>query len=53
MASDDDEEMAAHLIDLLKYEAKAANIGLKSRKIVEEKFSLASQLQKTMELYAL
>ena len=30
---------------------KAARFGARGRKIVEEKFSLASQLNKTLELY--
>lgn len=49
--SDDDKAMAQNLIELLKNENKAKEFGLKGRKIVEEKFSTAAQLEKTLELY--
>lgn len=51
VASNDDNSMAGRLIEMLDDEAKAKDFGVKGRKIIEQKFSPASQLQKTMELY--
>lgn len=49
--SDDDTALANRLIELLQDEEKAVSFGEKGRKIVEEKFSLQTQLNKTLELY--
>ena len=49
--SDDDETMACRLIELLESEAKIAAFGENGRRAVAEKFSLGTQLQKTLELY--
>lgn len=51
--SDDDEAMADHLIKLLQNPEKARKMGEAGRAIVEEKFSCAAQLEKTLELYEL
>jgi len=51
VASDDDENLANRLIELLSDTEKAQNFGRKGRKIVEEKFSLDAQLSKTLKLY--
>jgi len=50
--SDDDTALAGRLIDLLQNEEKAREFGEKGRQIVVEKFSLASQLENTLKLYA-
>ncbi|MGI8640132.1 MAG: glycosyltransferase [Pyrinomonadaceae bacterium] len=49
--SNDDEAMANHLIRLLQNTEKARRMGEFGRKIVEEKFSGAAQLERTLELY--
>jgi glycosyltransferase involved in cell wall biosynthesis len=49
--SDDDAAMANRLIELLQTEEKARNFGRKGRKITEEKFSCAAQLENTLKLY--
>ncbi len=49
--SDDAEAMAARLIELLRDQEKARKFGAKGRKIVEEKFSCAAQLENTLRLY--
>ena len=49
--SDDDETMANRLVELLENEGKAARFGKNAKKIIEEKFSLENQLNKTLELY--
>ena len=49
--SDDAETMANHLIKFLSDEEKAAKFGANAKKNVTEKFSLESQLKKTLELY--
>lgn len=49
--SDDDAAMSKHLIELLKDEKKARQMGESGRKIVEEKFSCRSQLENTLKLY--
>jgi L-malate glycosyltransferase len=51
VASDDDAAMANRLIELLQTEEKAREFGMKAREIVEEKFSLAAQLENTLKLY--
>lgn len=51
VASDDDEAMAEHLIELLEDETKASAFGAKGKLIVNEKFSQRSQLRATIELY--
>ena len=50
--SDDDENMANRLIELLQNEVKTADFGLRGRRLVEEKFSLDSQLEQTLKLYS-
>lgn len=49
--SNDDETMANRLIELLENQEKAARFGQNAKRIVEERFSLRSQLDKTLELY--
>ena len=49
--SDDDENMANRLIELLQNEVKTADFGGRGRHLVEERFSLESQLERTLELY--
>jgi L-malate glycosyltransferase len=49
--SDDDESMANGLIDLLQNEKKAREFGEAGRRMVEENFSVAAQLERTIELY--
>ena len=49
--SNNDGEMANHLIELLENEGKAKRFGEKGRQIVEEKFSCEAQLKNTLELY--
>jgi glycosyltransferase involved in cell wall biosynthesis len=49
--SDDDEQMAGRLIELLNDTARAAQFGVQGRKIVREKFSQRRQLDETLALY--
>jgi glycosyltransferase involved in cell wall biosynthesis len=49
--SDDSEAMANRLIELLENEERARKFGEKGRKVVEEKFSVAAQLENTLKLY--
>ncbi len=49
--SDDHDAMANRLLELLQNEAKIAAFGEKGRRLVEEKFSLNSQLAETLMLY--
>ncbi len=49
--SNDDEAMANRLIELLQNPEKAKKMGELGREMVEEKFSCAAQLEKTIELY--
>lgn len=49
--SNDDQEMASRLAELLADETKAERLGSNGRDIVEQKFSLDNQLRKTLELY--
>ncbi len=51
IASEDDETLAAKLIDLLSDEGKANQFGAEGRRIVGDKFSENSQLQNTIQLY--
>ena len=51
VASDDDAAMANYLSELLLNPERAETMGELGRKIVEEKFSCATQLEKTIELY--
>ncbi len=51
VASGDDAAMAARLIELLDNEPKAGEMGITGKNVVEQKFSSASQLAKTIELY--
>jgi len=51
--SNDDEAMANRLIELLENEEKAVKFGEKAKQIVEEKFSMRNQLDKTLELYGI
>jgi len=51
VAANDDQAMANRLIELLENPGKAKAMGLKGRKIVEEKFSVAAQIEKTLTLY--
>ena len=51
IASDDDEMLAARLIELLGDEEKARSLGARGRQLAEEKFSLAAQLENTLKLY--
>jgi L-malate glycosyltransferase len=49
--SDDDEALAARLIELLENPRQARKFGERGRQIVKEKFSTAAQLAKTLQLY--
>ena len=49
--SDDDQSMANRLIELLQNSQKAFEMGKKGRMIVEKKFSLEAQTEKTLALY--
>jgi glycosyltransferase involved in cell wall biosynthesis len=51
VASNDDEAMANCLSELLQNPEKAKEMGKLGRKTVEENFSCASQLEKTIKLY--
>ena len=51
VSSGDHVAMADRLIDLLQNDAKAREMGERGRKLVEEKFSCAAQLQRTELLY--
>ncbi|MBA2620611.1 MAG: glycosyltransferase [Acidobacteria bacterium] len=49
--SGDDQMMAKRLVELLENPEKAKRFGARGRQIVGEKFTLAAQLNKTLELY--
>lgn len=49
--SNDDSALADRLNVLLENQVKAESFGAKAKKIAAEKFSLAAQLEKTLELY--
>lgn len=51
IASNDDESMANRLSELLQNPEKGKKMGELGRKTVEENFSCASQLEKTIKLY--
>ena len=51
VASNDVEGFSEKLIELLGNESKAATFGQKGRELVERKFSLSAQLEKTLGLY--
>jgi glycosyltransferase involved in cell wall biosynthesis len=51
VASNDDEMLANRLLELLRDAEKAKTFGARGRAIVEEKFSTAAQLKKTLDLY--
>jgi len=51
VASDDDVALAAKLIELLGEREKADTMGLRGKEVAKGKFSLGSQLSKTLELY--
>ena len=51
IASDDDEAMAARLIELLSDETKAGIVGAAGKVRAEERFSLEAQLANTLDLY--
>lgn len=47
----DDETMAARITTLLKDPARARAMGVRGREVVEQKFSCATQLKRTQDLY--
>lgn len=49
--SDDDETMAKRIVELLESPEKAKRFGWRGRQLIEEKFTLAAQLSKTLDLY--
>jgi L-malate glycosyltransferase len=49
--SDDDETMAARLIELLDDDRRSADFGAAGKQIITDKFSEKVQLQQTLELY--
>ena len=49
--SDDDKTMAMRLVELLNDTEKAVRLGIKGCETAEKKFSLAAQIEKTLELY--
>ena len=51
VAVNDDQTMANRLTELLENPEKAKAMGIKGKKIVEEKFSLTAQIEKTLTLY--
>ena len=51
VASNDDEALANRLTKLLQNPEKARDMGKQGRKIVEDQFSSAAQLERTLELY--
>lgn len=48
---EDDEAMATHIISLLRDPERARRMGLRGRRIVQEKFSCEAQLERTERLY--
>lgn len=48
---EDDEAMATHIISLLRDPERAGLMGLRGRRIVQEKFSCEAQLERTEKLY--
>jgi glycosyltransferase involved in cell wall biosynthesis len=51
VASGDDEEMAARIVELLQDEQGARRMGERGREIVRRKFSCEAQLERTLALY--
>lgn len=51
VASDDDESFARRLIELFEDREKASEFGRCGRRVVEEEFSIAAQLEKTLAIY--
>jgi len=51
--SDNDEMLANRLVELLEDEEKARELGANGKKIAEEKFSCAAQLENTLKLYGI
>jgi glycosyltransferase involved in cell wall biosynthesis len=51
VVANDDQAMANRMIELIENPGKAKAMGVKGRKIVEEKFSVAAQIEKTLTLY--
>jgi glycosyltransferase involved in cell wall biosynthesis len=49
--SDDDEDLAKYLADLLENPEKAIEMGKKGRQIIKERFSTSTQLQNLISLY--
>jgi glycosyltransferase involved in cell wall biosynthesis len=49
--SNDDKAFADRITELLQHEEKAGRFGDQGRKIVEEKFSCQTQLERTLKLY--
>jgi glycosyltransferase involved in cell wall biosynthesis len=49
--SDDDKAMAERILELLNDPEKAKQMGLRGRKVVEDRFSVEAQLRKTEDLY--
>ena len=49
--SEDDNQLAKRLLELLNNQEKAVEMGKKGQSIVEDKFSLSAQLDKTLSLY--
>ena len=51
VSSGDDERLATRIIALLREPERARQMGMRGRRIVEEKFSCAVQLERTEEMY--
>ncbi|OLE50707.1 MAG: hypothetical protein AUG51_26515 [Acidobacteria bacterium 13_1_20CM_3_53_8] len=51
VSSGDDERLATRIIALLREPERAREMGMRGRRIVEEKFSCAVQLERTEEMY--
>ncbi len=51
VSSGDDEAMAARLVSLLREPERAREMGACGRRVVEEKFTCAAQLERTHDLY--
>jgi glycosyltransferase involved in cell wall biosynthesis len=51
VAAGDDEALAARIVALLKDAGRAREMGERGRRIVEEKFSCAAQVERTEKLY--
>ncbi len=49
--SDDDDALAKRVVELLVNPEKAEKMGAKGRKVVEEKFSVESQTERTLSIY--